>query len=392
MTQRLTPCVPMDRLYPRDAAFMTRTDLARTRFLEFQTLNLDSITNIFLGLMNGLSTVRHRAGVTEDILTLFERAGLPVEEDMHVYETGEEAEAFADALIAKGKKLFFLYPLREARFADSNFLVTPALWARLNAKGQLADLVASEHLAPRRLAPLAEIKTFERPVYVKDASGEASGGGCTVRACLTADAWTKALAELSALGIETAVIEDALPVETCWCVCLVIEPNQTTYAGAAEQVFSSPGVQTGNIVDPDNPLPEEGVRIAIEIGERARALGYVGVAGLDIGRTRDGRLIVFDPNFRMNSSSSQTLLHAAAAGRAGLPVSYSTFSLSPLPFAEIKRRLLGPIDDGWYLPARLLDATHHPGADRSPCGGIVLGASRADAIAAAAKIESLLAG
>lgn len=390
MTQRLTPCTPMERLFPRDAAFMTRTDLVRTRFLEFQTLNLDSITNIFLGLMNGLSTVRHRAGVTDEILTLFERAGMPVEEDMHVYESGEEAEAFADALIAKGKKLFFLYPLREGRFADSDFLVPPALWARLNAKGYLGDIVPSQHLAPRRLARLAELKSFERPVYLKDASGEASGGGCTVRACLTADAWTAALAELGALGIETAVIEDALPVETCWCVCLVIEPDQTTYAGAAEQVFSSPGVQTGNIVDPENLLPEEGVRIAVEMGERARRQGYVGVAGLDIGRTQDGRFIVFDPNFRMNSSSSQTLLHASAAARAGLPVSYSTFSMSPLPFSEIKRRLLGPIDDGWYLPARLLDAAHHPDATSSPIGGIVLGADRAGALAAAEKIDALL--
>jgi hypothetical protein len=390
--QRLTPCVPVERFYPRNAAFMTRTDLQTTRLLAFTTLNLDSITNIFLGLMNGVATVRHGAGVTDDILMLFERAGLPVEEEMHVYESGNEAEAKADALIAQGRKLFFVYPPSPGRFADKDYLVSPSLWARLNSKGHLAELATPQHLAPRRIGRFAELGAFDKPVYLKDASLGASGGGRTVRACPTPEAWAKAIEEFTTLGIETVVIEDALKVESCWCVCLVIDSETTTYAGAAEQVFESPGVQVSSIIDPDNLLPEEGVRLAIEAGERARSLGYVGVAGLDIGRTSDGRFILFDPNFRVNSSSRQTLLHASAAQRAGLPVSYATFSLSPLPFAEIKRRLLGPIDDGWFVPARFIDAARHPDAERSACGGIVLGANRQEAIAAAAKIDAMLAG
>jgi hypothetical protein len=393
MAQRLIPSIAMECLYPRNAAFMTRTTLERTRFLGFETLNLDSITNIFLGLMNGLATVRHRAGVTDDILGLFEQAGLPVEEDMHVYETAAEADAYAAALVEQGRKLFFLYPLPEGRFAESDFLVSAELWGRLNAKGRLAELAPAQNLAPRSGARLADLGAFPGPVYLKDASGEASGGGSTIRSCANAEAWTQAIEDLRVLGVETVIVEETLSVATCWCVCLVIEAGQTAFAGAAEQVFESPGVQSGNIIDPDRPFPAEGVRLAIEVGERARRLGYVGVAGLDIGLTEDGRLIVFDPNFRMNSSSSQALLHDSAARRAGLPVSYSTFAMSSLPFAEIAQRLRGPIDDGWYVPARLLDGAQHAGAKgRSPCGGFVLGATRAAAIAAAEKVEALLTG
>jgi hypothetical protein len=91
----LAPSIAVERLFPRNAAFVARTDLEQTRLMVFEPWNLDSITNIFLGLMNGLATVRHRAGVTDEILALFERAGVPVAEDLRVYDSGEEAERFA---------------------------------------------------------------------------------------------------------------------------------------------------------------------------------------------------------------------------------------------------------------------------------------------------------
>jgi hypothetical protein len=285
--------------------------------------------------------------------------------------------------------------LRANRFPSSGYLVTPALWARLNSKATLAELVPASHLAPRQIHSLSELegRAFERPVYLKDASLEASGGGCAIRACLDADAWRRALKELREIGARRFVVEDALPVERCWCVALVIEQDQTSYAGAAEQVFGTPGQQTGNLIDPEHPLPAEGVRLAVEVGERARRAGFVGVAGLDIGLTSDRRLIVFDPNFRINSSSSQSLLHDSAARRAGSPFSHSTHVSTSLPFAEVARRLAGPIDDGWFIPTRCLDAAWLPGrAGGAVCEGFVLAADRATAITAAERLSALISG
>jgi hypothetical protein len=250
MTPRLTPSIPSERLYPRNAAFMTRTDLEQTRLLVFEPWNLESITNICLGLMNGLATVRHRSGATEDILALFERAGLPVDEDLHTYETGDEAERMADELIEEGRKLVFLYPLREGRFADSSFLVPPGLWRRLNSKQHLAKLVSAAHLAPRRLRSLQELERegFEHAVFLKDASLEASGGGCAVRACFDAEQWRGAVEELRQVGVTQFLWKTPCPLSAvgAWrscsmtrAQCLLEQPSRCSKRRASNREASS---------------------------------------------------------------------------------------------------------------------------------------------------------
>jgi hypothetical protein len=393
MTTILTPSISAERLYPSDIALMARTDLSQTRLLGFEAWNLDSITNIFLGLLNGRASVRHVSGANDEILALFERAGVPITESLHLYESGEEAEQLADALIEAGKRLVFLYPLREGRFADAAYLVAPQLWRRLNSKSHLARLVPSANLAPRALLTRqeAELQNFERPVFVKDASNEASGAGWAVRACFNEEDWRRSLGELGAMGVTELVVEDALDVERCWCAALAVEEEEATFIGAAEQVFGTPGKHSGNVIDPEWPLPAEGAELARLVGERARQEGFRGVAGLDIGRTTDGRLIVFDPNFRINSSSAQVLFHDAACRRAGLTVSLAVHVSSALPFKEAARRLVGPIDDGWFVPTRILDAGRLGGAPaQSSYRGFVLAGDRAGARAAEQSLTDLL--
>src|SRR5262249_30569091 len=102
----------------------------------------------------------------------------------------------------------------------------------------------------------------------------------------------------------------------------------------------------------------------------------------DIGQTSDGKLVVFDPNFRFNTSSAQVILHRSAAERAGLTVSLSAHSASSLTLRDLARALRGPIDDGWLVPTRVIDGTLLPTAEAaSMCTGFVLGVDRADAAA-----------
>ena len=74
------------------------------------------------------------------------------------------------------------------------------------------------------------------------------------------------------------------------------------------------------------------------------------IAGLDIGQSGDGRLWVFDPNFRFTSATAQVLYSPAASARAGLPVTLSIDHPSPRPMAEILRLVRPPIAEGWFLP------------------------------------------
>ncbi|MBA5776293.1 hypothetical protein H2509_04045 [Stappia sp. F7233] len=394
MTMALPPLRPglsPDLLYPADAAYMARTDLEQTRMLGYTPFNLDAVTSLLMGLLGMRAAVRHVSGATDQILTLISRAGLEVAEDMRLYESSEQAERHADDLVAKGCRLFWPYPLRDGRFPDENHLVPPALWRRLNAKERLSDLVDARFLPPRDIGPAEDLvaRPFARPVFIKAGGGIATGWGYAVRHCHDEATYTEAVQWFTGLGDKAGlvVVEDAVNVEHCWCATVAVTESDIHYAGAAEQLFSAPARQFGSLVDAANPLPEAGVALALSIAERARRLGFLGLAGFDIGAAADGSLYVFDPNFRFNSSTPQVLLHDDAARRVGASVSLSFNDGSPHPFGEVARSIVGPIDDGWFVPTRLIDGAHLPAAEGlSRVTGFLL----ADSMTQAQERQSLL--
>lgn len=390
---RLQPALSPDRLYPSDAAYMARTEFDQIRMTGLKPVTLDAVTTLLLGLLGRRASVRHRAGVTDEIMAILERAGLEIEEDMRVYETAEQAERLATRLIAEGHRIFSPYPLPKGRFPDRAQLVAPELWTSLNAKEYLDRIVPPDNLAPRRIAPVEALmrSAFMRPVFVKACLEVATGTGYAVRPCSDEAQWTKALEWFRAENIDRVIVEDAIPHRTCWCATFAVEASRTTFIGAAEQLFSAPACQSGSMIDPANPLPRAGRELVVAVGEAARRQGYIGLAGLDVALADDGLLIVLDPNFRFNASSTQVLLHTAATAREGLAVSCSAHAATLLPLEKIRRRIEGPIDDGWFVPTRLLDARWLQTAEgRSMCTGFVLGTDRRQALARSEALKTLL--
>jgi hypothetical protein len=381
-------------LFERGVAFAARTDLEQTRMLGFKSFDLDSVTNVLLGLLNGLPTVRHVCGVTDEALAILESAGIHVNEDMRIYQTAGEAEKLALALIRDGYKLAWPYPLPDNTYPGSGHLVPRDIWHRLNDKKNLSDIVPAKNLARRCIVSLAKAHqfSFEAPIYLKSGTGAATGSGYAVRYCPDKAAFHAALDGLKSLGQSDAVIiEDDMDVVACWCVSLVIDDASVRYAGVAEQIFDAPGHQIGNVIDPDNRFPTQGVAVAKEVGEAARRLGYRGVAGMDIALTTNGRLIVLDPNFRIQASTAQVMYQRSAAERSGLGASRSAKFLSSLNVRQLARELKGPIEDGWFVPTRVIDGTRHPECPaNTTCTGFVLGKTLAGAKKRHAQLEGLL--
>lgn len=389
----LNPLIPINALLPDDAAFMPRTVLAHLRWLGMNALNVETITGHALGVIGQRPSVRHQACVTDEILTFLKDAGLPVGEDIRVYRDAEEAEQHADALIAEGYRLFGPYPLRESRFADAAQLVPAALWRSLNSKAKLGDLVPPRHLAARQL--WREDDSPDLPIggiYLKYAGTEPTGVGHCVRYCPDNDSFVRAIDWFRSEGCaDQLVMEEAIDTDITWCANIAVTETGAHYLGAAEQLLEAPGQQSGSMIDPDFPFPEEGKDLVVQIGETARARGFRGIAGFDIGRSRDGRLIVFDPNFRINACTSQVLLHPSASQRAGLGVSQSFHVASTLSADALMDRLAPAIADGWLVPTRVIDGRWL--GDEAPpaaCIGIVLGGTRADAQANLARVKSLV--
>lgn len=384
-----------DALFPADAAYMARTDLRQTRMLGYTALNADTVTSMLMGVLGSRPAVRHRAGATDPILRMFELAGLPVMEDIRLFETADEAERHADRLIEEGFRLFGPYPLRDGRFPDRAQIVPPDLWHRLNAKENLAELVRSENLAPREIVATGRLaeRPFTEPVFLKAGGNLATGWGYAVRYCNDATSYEAAVDWFGARSndIPTVIIEMDMATSACWCVSITVGDDGTRCLGAAEQIFGAPGKQAGSVIDPENPLPQAAAEIAVEAGNRAAALGFRGLAGLDIGLAANGRMIVFDPNFRFNSSTQQVLLHDAAARRSGLPCSISFNRPMGLPFAKIARLIAGPVAEGWFVPTRLFDGALCAAAEgKSICTGFVLGSDRHDAEARQRRLSALL--
>jgi hypothetical protein len=372
---------------------MARTELGQLRLIGLDKAALNGITSLVMGLMNGRPTVRHRSGVTEAILAVFDRAGVVVDEDMRIYETAEEAEQHADRLVDEGYKLFMPYPLRAHRFTDEAHLVLPSVYRRLNAKKYLGEIVPRWNLAAREIVSLCALsnREYQRPAFLKAVSEEATGLGYAVRYCADRAQWRAALQWFASADIREVIVEEAMAVYACWCVAIVVQGDRTIYAGAAEQVFDSPAHQTGSVIDKEMPFPEAGEKLAVEVGEAARKAGYAGIAGLDIGLCDDGRLIVFDPNFRLNGSTSQVLLHRSAARRGGFTASGSVNLAVPAPFEHIERIIRGPIDEGWFVPTRLIDGVLcQANGGQSRCTGFVLGKDRAQAMARQQQIWQML--
>ena len=377
----LQPRLSADELWPGDAAFFARTDLAAIALVGLSPLSLDTLTAQLLGLFGQRPAVRHLAGASAPILAALRDAGLPVDEDTRTYTTLSEAEAHAQSLIAAGFRLVAPYPLPPGRWPPEAQVVPAPLWQALNAKGRLADLVPPDHLPRREVADhaAARLRAWDGPVGVKSGGPRATGAGHAVRRAIDATAYLAALDDLVALGDPgPVVIEQDIPFVTCWAVQLGITDAGTHWGGASEQLFARPGQQVGSLVDPAHPFPDPA--LAVAIGDAARARGFRGLAGLDIGLTPDGRLLVVDPNFRFTSSSAQVMFSDAASARAGLPVTLSAEVRTLRPMAQIIDLIRGPVAEGRFLPTRLIDAALIPAATgKSIVSGFTLGQNRADA-------------
>jgi hypothetical protein len=191
--------------------------------------------------------------------------------------------------------------------------------------------------------------------------------------------------------VPVVLAEQWLDITCSWCVGLAISETGTSCFGGAEQLFANPCKQKGSMIDPEQAVPADVESLAILIGEKARKMGFRGIAGLDIGVERSGKVVVFDPNFRIASSTAQLLFHPAASARVGLPVSHSVQLTPDGSFSDVERKLRGPIEDGWFVPTRIFNGEKHTLAGGLHIiTGFVLGTCREHASRSVERLRELL--
>ena len=382
--QPVTPSANFSELYPTKTVFAPRTTWDVLQLVQNQYFQVESMTAGTIAVMGDMPLVCHKNTVTPLILDFFREAGLRPAIRTDTYETEEEAVAIARKHSKEGKKLVYVYPPPSALLADGAFLVPVPLYTYLNDKANLECLVESEHQPCHRLLSVDSLdELFDflpgQEIFIKACRSGANGAGkdvyyCPDEACRKDAAQRLGLQKGALTGVR---LEEAVNVDTSWCLSFAIGKSGIRYLGAATQLFEQPARQTGSRIDPENLPPAFVVDIAVKIARRGSTMGYQGIAGFDIGLSPSGQAFVFDLNFRICSSTPQVLLHEAAAVRASASISQSwsrVFKASLAPALEHVRRY---VQEGVFVPIRLYERTQ-ASEGQSVITGMILGKTIAD--------------
>lgn len=375
----LKPMATFDELFPADTVFAPRSSGEQMRWVfDDAESRVDTATGYTIAVMGGMPLICHESVAMPVAIDFFHRAGIDLPGRLLTYRSREEFAQLARECVERGQRLAYAYPpLPELGEADG-LLNSVALYNWLNDKQNLDALVPTEFLAERASLLPSELEHLsgvfpEQAIFVKACHPGASGAGTDVRYCLDSVArndavdWLASRAEiLSCVRVEREVL-----LEHSWCLNLSILDEGVRYLGAAIQLFSSPAKQSGSRIDMANPPPVEAIELARQIAEGAASLGYRGIVGFDIGLANDGRLVVFDLNFRIAASTPLVLLHDAACSRLGATISQTWSARPDMPLEQALARVACFADAGAFVPFRLVQTSELSGGGCSITGMLV---------------------
>lgn len=368
-----------EKIFPEGTFLALRTSMEMVYRVFKGDFRLDAVTGNTITIMGNMPLICSENVASPLILDFLKRSGLKTPANLLTYKDQEQAVDLARGLFRRGLRLAYAYPPPSELHTEELLLVPVPLYNWLNDKTNLGSLVEPGFLPPHLILGKGcssipqDIFPGSR-LFVKACFPGACGAGNDVLYCPDNESrqsimgeWVSAKRE----GISCIRVEKALDIEKCWCLNLVIDENGSRYLGSAIQLFGSPAKQRGSRIDPENVPPDPAVTLALSIAERARCLGYRGVAGFDIGVDEDETPFVFDLNFRMVSCTPQVLLHNAAVERVDARISESWSFFVTGALEPALDRISCFAEKGHFIPIRLYEGTFLSGG-RSLITGIAV--------------------
>ncbi len=400
MTSRLPPvrtAFDFSPHMPENAVFMGKVLPPWRRWQAIAPLRLNEMASNSRFSSPCGRVIIHRAAVNAEMGMLFDWAGLTDRTTPLIYETDEECLAIARRESAAGASILANHLSPAGNIDGVNWLNAAALIARFNNKARLDDWAPAAHIPPRTIAPPREafkaILTQQKPFVLKAATGMTNGGGSAVRICASAEEGEAALASFLETDSDLAevVIEERQLFKATWCANLAIVETAVHYLGGAMQAMTETFQHTGNFYGAGCAPPQALEDLALEIGEKARAAGYRGIAGMDAGLTEDGRVLVYDLNFRTNACTQQLLLHDSASARIGAATSRGLRAEFSIPLGEVVSKIEDLVKSGRFLPLSAFDYGLY-GGEKTQGGalyGVAFGNSMEDCQSLADKLQQL---
>lgn len=377
----IRPSVTLSDVFGPEPVFNPRGSFHGYGWLHRELSTREFATGGVLPTAGATATICSRAVTSPAGLDLLADAGLPEPGPLLTYTDEAEYSERISEVIAAARPVVMQHVQRTDETPPESYWVARSLLAFLNNKGNLAELVPREALPRRRLVKPTDLAGLGRaranlPVALKAASDRSSGGGFAVILAHSPDDLERASKQFG--GCRRVVLEEFLDIRENFCLNFAATDRESFYLGAAEQVVDAAGAYQGNWYEPDRQPPPEAVRLGREVMRGAASRGYRGFAGFDMAVLSDGRVKVFDLNFRLNGCTKVLLLYesirrAFGAGCIGrgcsLRASGSFAAMCKTARAALQERLLLPL------------ITYDPAAIPVPTGppmlwGLVLGESR----------------
>ncbi|WP_212772491.1 ATP-grasp domain-containing protein [Polycladomyces abyssicola] len=317
-----------------------------------------------------------QAVATDVVIKLLKEAGLEMASERYVYSTAEEYREMLRKLSKRNEKIVLQYLHPPGELNEKSYWIQPDLLAYLNNKASIDQLVPEENRPFRSVIKPSEIP-HQLPIVIKVASDEPAAGGDGVVICRTEEDLRYACQMFK--DAESVVVEEFLPIVRNYCVQFVVTAKgEILYIGSSEQVVNERGRYMGNWFD-RREVPEEVILTGRKIIERAKMLGYVGVAGFDIVITQEGHCYVLDLNFRLNSSSVVLLLRDQIEEVYGAKGMHLRSWKIQCDFDRMIRVVRQKMEKGRLIPLSIYDPKASPYRDaQGYLSGLLLGDSRED--------------
>ena len=382
------PLLTLDRLFPADAVLSGRPSPSAARWLRGTSALRDFLAGEPGAVAGDMPVLVCRGSLSPAVRELLEEGGLPpIARPLAFGDAADYLRRVAD--LAERRACFALsHPHLPSELPPSAYVVPRRLLCGLNNKANLGDWVPAAHLAPRRVVLLSRRRAAGAgpaftalPAVVKAAVDEPTGGGASVRVCRTPEDGEAALAEFS--GCDRVVVEEWIPHERSFNLQVAIAgPEEVHYLGGSEQVVTAEGRYRGNwlaVPGSAEAGPAGAEPLVLDVAARAARAGYLGIAGFDVAVGADGRLVVFDANFRLNGSTPALLFAASVAAVTGAAaIRYLTVEGST-GLAPALRHVRKALRAGWFVPLNGFDPAWADDPEAKPWfSGMLLGADRAE--------------
>jgi hypothetical protein len=350
---RFKPKIQLDQIYKPDNIYISGASPHACSWLSQDPTFLKIITGVVLTISGDMANVCSSSISNSDGLHLLQDAGFAIPREIFRFRDSADYEGLLQSLCAKGRKIVVqhVHPLFEV--APEQCWISPSTLSFVNNKGNLARMIHAEDIPGRRIVKSSRIKeelsAAGFPWVIKAITNETSGCGADVMICRTEDEIN--LAEVYFQACPYVVIEEYIAMKRNLCLHFVIErEGDVTYLGCTEQVCDAKGKYDGNWIETGLPPPPEAVELGIKAAKEGYRRGYYGLVGTDMAVLENGRVLIFDLNFRINGSTPALLLYESIRRELGKTVMRLRTIPCPGTYGKMLKGTYKAMEKGMLLP------------------------------------------